>query len=195
MEFDEMKKIWDTQNNQVLYAIDEAALHARVMSKKRRAGHTANITECLLIVVNLAAGVFVVTVHQFDERRAAFFYLMSAWTILTALFVIFHRVRRVNGENRFDRTILGDLDHAISNASYQVRLSHLMRWNGVPIALFILLGFWEVGTPVWIAVLVLIFLGLAYYASGWEHGIYKNRKHELEALRAKLADERTFPAD
>ncbi len=33
MEFDEMKKIWDAQNNQPLYVIDEKALHNRIQSK------------------------------------------------------------------------------------------------------------------------------------------------------------------
>src|SRR4051812_1101237 len=33
MEFDEMKKIWDAQNNQPLYVIDEKGLHNRIQSK------------------------------------------------------------------------------------------------------------------------------------------------------------------
>jgi len=42
-----MKKIWDTQNNEALYAIMSVALHNRVLSKKERAGHVANISELL----------------------------------------------------------------------------------------------------------------------------------------------------
>jgi hypothetical protein len=33
MEFDEMKKIWDAQNNQPLYVLDEKALHNRFSGK------------------------------------------------------------------------------------------------------------------------------------------------------------------
>ena len=36
MEFDELKKIWDSQNNEVLYAINEKALHDRIRTKKGR---------------------------------------------------------------------------------------------------------------------------------------------------------------
>lgn len=35
----------------------------------------------------------------------------------------------------------------------------------------------------------MIFLFLANYAAGWEHGIYKARKRELEILRNKLENE------
>src|SRR4051812_47574418 len=39
MEFDEMKKIWDSQNNEPLYAINEKALYNRILSKKKQAHH------------------------------------------------------------------------------------------------------------------------------------------------------------
>jgi hypothetical protein len=38
-----------------------------------------------------------------------------------------------------------------------------------------------------------VFLTLAHLAAGWEHGIYKSRKRELEILKAKL-DEEEVPA-
>jgi len=34
MEFKEMKKIWDTQNDEALYVINEDALHRRIKAKK-----------------------------------------------------------------------------------------------------------------------------------------------------------------
>ena len=35
MEFDEMKKIWDSQTNQTLYSIDENALYNRILSRRK----------------------------------------------------------------------------------------------------------------------------------------------------------------
>jgi len=61
----------------------------------------------------------------------------------------------------------GDLDHAISIATYQVRISQIMRWNVLPIGALTLLGLWEGGKPLWIALLVLLFFSLTYFASGW----------------------------
>ena len=74
-------------------------------------------------------------------------------------------------------------------ASYQVRISQIMRWNILPIAGFTLLGLWEGGKPIWIAVIVLLFFALTYYAGGWEHNIYKRKKRELEILQKKLGNE------
>ena len=37
MEFDELKQVWDSQNNELLYAINEQALHNRILSKKKQA--------------------------------------------------------------------------------------------------------------------------------------------------------------
>ena len=84
----------------------------------------------------------------------------------------------------------GDLNYAISVATYQVRLSLLGRWSILPIGVFTLLGLWQSGKSVWIVSFALLtFFVLANYAAGWEHGIYKNRKRELEILKEKLESE------
>jgi hypothetical protein len=83
----------------------------------------------------------------------------------------------------------GDLRHAISVATYQVHISQIMRWNILPIAALTLLGLWEGGKPIWIALIVLLFFALTYYAGGWEHNIYKGKKRELEILQNKLDNE------
>jgi hypothetical protein len=189
MEFDEIKKIWDSQNNEPLYAINEKALHNHILSRKKSAGHLADFSELLLIFVNLGAGLFVWGVLLFDASVNIFMYLMVAWMLVTAVFLSASRIRRRKGENRFDRSMMGDLDHAIANASYQVRISRLMRWNIFPIGIFLLGGFWESGKPVWAVVLLLIFFALTYYASGWEHSIYIAKKKALEMLRRKLESE------
>ena len=189
MEFDEMKKIWDSQNNEPLYVINEKALHNRILSKKKRAGHVANFSELLTIFVNIGAGLFVLGATLYTKSSNIPMYLMAAWMFITALYILVVRIRRTKGEHGFERSMLDDLNHAISNATYQVRLSQLMRWNILPIAIFIFFSFLESGKPAWIATLILIFFALIYYAAGWEHRIYKARKHELEVLQKKLQDD------
>jgi hypothetical protein len=190
MEFDEIKKIWDMQNNEALYAINEQALHNRILSKKRSAGHIANLSELLLIVVNMAAGLFILGLALFKSTDNIFTYLLTAWTLVTALYVLVTRIRRRKDENRFDRSMLGDLHHAISNAAYQVRLSGIMLWNGIPMMILLLLGFWESGKlSIWVIVFILTFFILVSYAARWEHGIYKRKKRELEILQEKLEND------
>lgn len=189
MEFEELQQIWDSQNNKPLYAIDEKALHNRILSKKNKARHITNISELLSIMVNIGAGCFILGVNFFKPGGNLFMYFLSAWMLSTALYLLVSRIRRIKGDHRFDRSMRGDLNHAISMATYQVRLSQLMRWNILPIGILILLGVWEGGKSLWIALGIVIFFVLTNYAAGWEHNIYKARKRELEILQNKLENE------
>ena len=187
MEFEELQKIWNAQDNKPLYAINEKAMDNYILSKKKQAYHITNTSELLLIFVNIASGCLVLAMNLF--KQSIFIYLLAAWMFGTALFTVISRIRRIKSSNRFDRSMHGDLDHAVSIATYQVRISQVMRWNILPIGALCFLGLWAGGKPVWIAIVVLIFFVLVYYASGWEHRIYKKKKHELELLQRKLENE------
>ena len=189
MEFEELKKIWDSQNNEPLYGFNEKALHNRILSKKRQAYHITNASELLGIIVNIGAGTFILGVTSFKQSGNISMYLLSVWMLMSGLYFLVSRIRRIRGDYRFDRSMRGDLNHAISVAAYQVRLSQLMRWNIVPIGILTLMGVWGGGKSLWLAVGILIFFVVANYAAGWEHGIYKARKRELEILQNKLENE------
>ena len=54
MEFEELKKIWDTQNNQPMYAINEEALHNRILTKKRKTNKISSkirMRSCLKVLI------------------------------------------------------------------------------------------------------------------------------------------------
>ena len=189
MEFEELQKIWNAQDNKPLYAINEKAMYNYILSRKKQAHHITNISELLLIFVNIIAGIFVFAMSYFKQGGNIFMYGLSAWMLGSALFILVSRIIRIKGNNRFDRSMLGDLDHAISVATYQVRISRIMRWNILPTAALCILGIWESEKPVWIAVVLLIFFALTFYASGWEHKIYERKKRELKTLQNKLGSE------
>jgi len=189
MEFDDVQRIWDTQNSMPLYAINEEALHRRILAKKKKARHITNISELLLIIVNLGAGILILGINFSEPTGNIFMYLMAAWMFGTSLYLTVSRIRRISGDGRFDRSMHGDLRHAISVATYQIRLSQLMRWNTLPIATLCLLGLWQSGKPIWVVGLIVLFFALSYYVGGWEHNIYKARKGELEIIQKKLESE------
>jgi len=195
MEFEEMKKIWDSQNNEPFYSINEQALHNRILSKKKQAYHITNISEWLGIAAYTVSGCFILVMNLTGKSQNVFMYILCAWSLGSALYTLVSRIQRINGDQQFDRSMLGDLTHAVSMATYQVRLSQLMRWNILPIGTLILLGLWDGGKSVWILLGILIFFVLTNYASGWEHGIYKARKRELEILKEKLASEDQAPGN
>ena len=186
MEFEELRKIWDAQNNQPLYAINEKAMYNLILSKKKQAHHITNISELLIIIVYFITGSVVLAMNFYDQSSIISMYVLCAWMLGSALFMLVNRIRRIKGENKFDRSMSGDLDHAISVATYQVRISQIMLWNVLPIGALTIIGLWEGGKSIWIVMIVLLFFALSYYAGGWEHNIYKRKKRELETLKKKL---------
>ncbi|OQP62173.1 hypothetical protein [Niastella populi] len=189
MEFDELQKIWDTQNNKPLYVINEHALHNRIVAKKHQVIHIAVVTEWILIIANAISGAFVLQQNFTGRRSLVFAYLLAIWLLGSALYVLVNRVRRMREQKRFNRSLSGDLQHALATAVYQVRIAQIMRWNTLPIALLVLLGSWEGGQSVWFLVAVALFFVLVFIASGWEQNIYRNKMKELQVLQNKLQEE------
>lgn len=183
MEFDELQQIWDTQNNNTMFTIDQKEMQQHIFFKKHQARHITNISEILLMVVNTISGI--ITLAVVSSQNIAL-YAMAVWMMGTALYVLISRLRRIRNNHRFDRSVLGQLNYAIDVASYQVRLSHLMRLNILPIGFLSSIAVWEGGKSIWVTIGLVFFFVLTFYAGGWEHGIYKSRKRELEALREKL---------
>jgi len=187
MEFEELQKIWVAENQESVYAIDEKALHNRIISKRKTTLHIANISEWLLIIANFCAGSFVFGVNIGSHKGNIIVYIMAAWMLITAVYVLVGRVRRL--KEQFDRSILEDLKHAIATATYQVRLSKIMRFNTLVIGGLSLLSVLSVGKSIWFAAGIFVFFLIVYFASGWENNHYKNRKRELELLQSKLEKE------
>ena len=186
MEFEQLKKIWNSQNNKPMYAINEEALHNHIRAKKNSTLRVSNKTELLLIIVNLAVGIFAIIKDVLSEDKNIFSYLIAVFMFATAVYVWNIRLRRRREENQFERSILGDLDHAISNARYQVRLSRAMLWYVLPLAILTLLLTLNGHSAIWKLVLFSgLFIG-TYFAGRWEHGIYVSKKRALEGIKDKL---------
>jgi high-affinity Fe2+/Pb2+ permease len=190
MEFEELQKIWDSQNNRPVYTLDEKALHNRILAKKRQAYHIANTTELMSIIINCAAGGLILRVNGFKQHTDIFMYVLAAWMFCTALYVCISRIRRIQRDkDRFEQSMRGDLDHAISTAAYQVNFIQILRWNILPTGLLTLLVVWNAGKSIWIVGVLLLLLMLVYYASGFENRVHKARKRALQILREKLEKE------
>ncbi|MBO9658972.1 MAG: hypothetical protein J7527_09110 [Chitinophagaceae bacterium] len=188
MEFEELQKIWLAGNQEAVYVINEQALHHRITAKRHKVLHIANVSELLLVVVNIAAGIFVLTTTYFSPHSNVFLYLMAGWMFLTAGYALVHRLRRLRAQPVYDRSLQQELQHALATATYQVRLSQLMRLNVIPIGALTVLGIWQGDKPIWLAAVILLFFCGAYYFSGWEHNYYKRQQRELEGLVGKLKE-------
>jgi hypothetical protein len=186
MELNEIRKIWDSQNNEPLYVINEQALGRLILSKKEQARHITNISELMWIIVNAGAGGIILGMSYLKENASIYMYALSLWMIGIGLYMLVSRIRRIKANQQFDRSMRGDLAQAISVATYQLRLSRLGLWNILPIGALVILGLLDGGKSLWWVLGLLVFLVLTSFGARWEHRIYKTRKHELELLQNKL---------
>jgi hypothetical protein len=188
MEFDELQKIWDSQSNRTMYGIDENALSKQITSKKNTAHRTINFSELVVIFTHIiGTGILLVIIWK-NELNNVLMNLMTAGMFITAILATVIRIRRIYSKIRFDRTMFGELDHAISLATHQVRFSSIMRWNSLPIAALAILLVWHDGKSIWIVLGMTIFFLVAYFASQWEVKLYKRKKEELVQLKKKLEE-------
>lgn len=190
MEFEKLQKIWDSQNNKPMYVIREEALHQKILAKGQKTGRTANITEWILIFSGLLAAGIIVVFDLMDDGGNAFSYigifLFSLITVYSGMNRFLRKKRKIN----FERSILGDLEHALSIAQYQVSLSKGMFYGFWPATFALsLLSLILSDKPIWYSIVFgLLFVGVSYI-SRWEHRCYVRRRDELKVLKKKLTEE------
>ena len=182
MEFDEMKKIWDAQNSQPLYTIDEKALYNRIQSKMNTVLRFTSIGEWLLIMINLGTGAILLGHNPIKPGSNIFLFLEAAWLFAIVVYLLVSHIRRIKASRQFDRSIRGDLNHAIFLASYQMRISQIIRWNFLPLGAIMILSGWEAGKLVKVSAIILVSYTLAFYVTSKGYLANKRRKR-IHSLR------------
>ena len=161
MNFEQMRVIWNSQNDEPLYAIDQAALHASVRRKSRALRRRVFWRDVREISIGLlaAAGFLVfggmLALGREDGWRrllgtdmegsrwdAVTMLLVSGLWLFFAAYQLVSRMRQEQRERRFEPSLRGDLDRTISQAEYRIRMATSIVWWGL--------------LPVWLATLLFI---------------------------------------
>lgn len=196
MEFEEMKKIWDTQNHEALYAINESALHRRIQAKKRGAKRTTTITEVVLIVANLFSGLIVIVSHLLKNSQNLPMFTMGAIMLIIGMYIGFLRYRRIKRDQQTDVSMLGDLNNAIENVNYRVRLSQSMMWYCLLIIGFTMYSLIDSDRSLLATILIGSFFAIGFMLSRLEHKYFHvGKKKQLLALREKLVNDLGIQGD
>jgi hypothetical protein len=190
MEFNELQKIWDSQNNKPMYVIREEALHQKILAKERKAGKTATITEWILILTGLlSAGILAFFDLFYDEGNLLSYISIALFSLIT-LYAAINRFLRKKRNGNFERTILGDLENALYVSEYQVSLSKGMLFGFWPAVYIVcVLSLIMSDKPIWYPLVFSLFFVAISFASRWEHSCYLRRRNELKKLKLKLIEE------
>lgn len=185
-----MKKIWDSQNNQTLYAVDEQAMHKAVKAKKKSATRMVSFNEIGLIIINLAMGVMQYHEWYYDGRDP-WDLVMGVLVTLIAVFLVIIRLRRKKHEERYDRSMLGELEHAISGVKSLIWIStSMVWWYMAPIGVLVFGKFLIRGADWYSWLFVIGMFALAMILITWERRRWHYpRLEKLKMLKAKLLEE------
>lgn len=205
MDFEEMKIIWDAQNDQPLYAIDQQALHASVKRRGVCIEKSLGVFEFVMIGVLLSVGLILAGKRIFSgEELQTYQYIASALMVVAAIcpaaYLLFRRRQRKKQEQQYEPTLLGDLNKSLSQVNSQIsRMNTFHFWYVAPMALIVWLNFVARGLSfaeyfdsrrLWAWPLFLAGLVLCYGAIWLEMRIaHRPRKRDLESLREKLLNE------
>lgn len=187
MEFEEMQVIWNNQNNEKLYAINESALYQSIKNKGKVVNRWLHQFEIILVSVNILVAAFLTIVAYINDSETIQ-YLLAAIYLGYAILSVFWWRRRKQEDVQFEKTMLGEIDKAIWQLNYIIkRTRQLIIWYLIPLGLFMVGMTLYQGQP-WLALALVIVMGGAGFATDrWEvKRHYLPKKKSLEALRKTL---------
>ena len=189
MEFKELKKIWDTQNNKPMYVIDESMMHWRVIKKKNSAAFRVNLAEFIGIGANLFSASIIASAMLYKGNENVFSFSMMIAMFAAAVLIGISRFRRKKNENRFDRSTMGELKHALANATYHVRFNTGLLIFASLVVILTVASIFDTENSLWLLPLIVVFFGVTGWGARWEHRCFVRKKAELEQLMIKLQEE------
>jgi hypothetical protein len=189
MEFEEMKKIWDSQNNENLYVINETALHIRIKQKGRSINRNISFFEWAMIGTTLGVSL-ILTIDTIVEAGSWPRYLSSGIIFIIFLYMYGLRRERQKYEQHFNDSLLGDLDKAISRIDYIIgRTRTLLWWYLIPFTVAASISMYFDSKPFWLWCFMILVFGLSYWGGEKEiRHMHMPKKRDLESLRATLLE-------
>lgn len=186
MEFEEMQKIWNEQKGENMYAINESAMHDTIYRKKEAASRRINKVEVSLMLINSFCAVFLFIDALNDAQPWDF--VGSLIMMGTVIFVLLARRRRIKMEQTFDRSMIGELEHTISNTDSLLTISRLMIPGYlIPIAVLYITKMIINGSTIEHFALIVGMFVLAFILVFWERKkMHEPRIKKLRQLKEKL---------
>jgi hypothetical protein len=188
MEFNEMQIIWNNQNEEKLFAINETAMYDKIKRKGKSITRKVNFVEWMMIAMNTILAIFL-AVDAIQDNEQAYFYILPVMYFAYSVIGLFRRLKRQKGDVRFEPTLVGELDKAIWQINYLIKESQsMMIWYLMPLMLVAMGTLLIKSKSITIfTLIILLVIPLSYIGGKWEvNKFYKPKKKELEAFRDLL---------
>ena len=189
MELEELQKVWNEQKGENMYTINEASLRKMISRKKDAAARHVNRTEIGLIIITLVLG-SIITIKALLNEEGLWDLGGGIVILMTTFFVAIARYKRKKSENNFDRSMIGEIDHAIANTQSVIQISYSMLvWYMLPVGVFTYGQMIFAGVSLDKFLLITGMFILALFRIFWERNhCHIPRKERLLKLREKLME-------
>ncbi|MCB9135580.1 MAG: hypothetical protein H6636_09140 [Anaerolineales bacterium] len=185
MEFNDLQTLWNTQNEDALFAIHHEALYATIRRKAKNIHRLVEFFEWVMIGVNLAAGLYLFFP---SAGKGGYPFLIPAAYTAFALIALVRRLRRHREERPFPPTFLGELDKALFRLDYLIQQGRaILWWYVLPFTAVIGVAAWFNPQYRQAFFFILLMIPASYLGTRWENNkFHLPKKRALEALRAQL---------
>jgi hypothetical protein len=190
MEFEEMKKIWDSQNNKPMYVIDEKSLHDVVKRKINAMARKVNLFDYGMIAITMFVGVFmIIDGIKSNYQWTDFLTAVAAFGI--TIYVVINRSRRRKLELKFGQSLVDGLDNAIVKIDYLIKQGKtFVFWYVIPFALVTVISMASKPNSIWSWLLIIAAFTFASWLGTWEvRKFHIPKKRSLEGLRKTLTQD------
>jgi hypothetical protein len=210
MEFEDMKVIWDSQNDEPLYAVNEDGLQAMLRKKTQafkrlvfwQEAQTYGSSLFVVVVISIALiGYFTGGLERMKGipmgwwDAAALFVGVACW-MQSGLNVYVARRKQNERETRFSETLRDEIDRDLERVDFEIATRKNLVRGFIPPYLGSFLFNWVIfrasGVEWFMLPLVVVMVGAFLFELNSQRRLVRNklipRKEELESLRDKLAN-------
>jgi len=186
INFEEIQKVWNEQKGENMYVIHEETLYKSVILKKNASTKRIHLVETFLTILNCCVFAFVIILTLRHPNIMGF--ANAAVVALSVVYIRYSRAKRLRQEHIFDRSMLGELDHAIANSNYIIRFNYLLLIGYIlPIAVVCVSSLISAGASLAKWCLITGLLLLSVFVIGWEQRVRNMpAKNQLLDLKKML---------
>ncbi|TWU62171.1 hypothetical protein [Crateriforma conspicua] len=202
MNLDDLKVVWDSQDDKPMYVLDADAVNASIKGQTESVQTMTDVFDFVHIGVLLFVAIMssikrMVTSNHLDGLDIFTVVAMPVVAIIASVGLVRIRRKRQKQESAFPESILGDLNKAIFQIDYKrIRFQRFPYWFGCPLAIIMVLNLARTEfrfddltgkNAIAIGLSFVLAMAVCYVAMWWEkRSVIGSLRSSLVGVRDKL---------